>query len=126
MNIKEFLIKNREIAQLVYGVILIILIPLLIAFNTVFIIKKYNHSMDVALQRQALSIGRTVYALIKYDLGSAEELQEKIKVLQNSRIELEELAILAPVGDNFKIIASSQEEDKGKILSFYYFLNSNY
>jgi len=42
MNLREFFIKNRETLQLIYGIVLIILIPLLIAFNTIFIINKYN------------------------------------------------------------------------------------
>jgi len=65
MNLKDFFAKNRETLQLIYGVALIILIPLLIAFNTVFIINKYSKNLDVALQRQALTVGRSIYALIK-------------------------------------------------------------
>ena len=121
MNLKEFLVKNRETAQLVYGIILIILIPLLIAFNTVFIIKKYNQSLDVALQRQALSIGRSIYTLLKDDLASSEMIQQKIEALLASDLELQELTVLKPTGDDFKIIASSKLEEVGKILQFYYF-----
>lgn len=118
---KEFLVKNRETAQLVYGIILIILIPLLIAFNTVFIIKKYNQSLDVALQRQALSVGRSIYTLLKDDLASSEMIQQKIEALTASDLELQELTVLKPAGDDFKIIASSKLEEVGEILQFYYF-----
>jgi len=68
MNFKEFLVKNREIAQLVYGVILIILIPLLIAINTIFIINRYNKNIDSDLLLQSLTFFHTTYALIKNDL----------------------------------------------------------
>lgn len=121
MNIKEFLIKNREALQLIYGIILIILIPLLIAFNTIFIINKYNKNLDVALQRQALIVGRSIYALIKDDLGSQDLLQKKIDTLAGKNLEFQDLAVLVPEGDNFKVAAAVKKEDIGKVLKFYYY-----
>jgi len=121
MNLREFFIKNRETLQLIYGIVLIILIPLLIAFNTIFIINKYNKNLDVALQRQALIVGRSIYALIKDDLGNQDLLQKKIETLLSKNLEFQDLAVLVPEGDNFKIIASPQKEDIGKILKFYYY-----
>jgi signal transduction histidine kinase len=121
MNLKEFLIKNRETVQLAYGIVLIILIPLLIVFNTVFIIKKYNKSLDVVLQRQALSIGRSISALMENDLPWEDFIQIKIETLLKSNIEIQELAVLKPSGDDFKVIASSNAEEIGKITRSYYY-----
>ncbi|MFA4834215.1 MAG: HAMP domain-containing sensor histidine kinase [Patescibacteria group bacterium] len=121
MNIKEFFIKNRETLQLIYGVILIILIPLLISFNTIFIINKYNENLDVALQRQALMVGRSIYALMKDDLGSQDLLQKKIDALLSKNPEFQDLAILVPEGDNFKVAAAAKKEDVGQVLKFYYY-----
>lgn len=118
---KEFFVNNRETLQLTYGIILIILIPMLIVFNTVFIINKYNQSLDVSLQRQALTVGRTIYSLLRDDLAEDEIMQNKIKELSERNTEYKELAVLRPENDNFKIIASSREEDLGKKLSFIYY-----
>jgi len=120
-NLKNFFEKNRETLQLAYGIILIILIPLLIAFNTVFIIKKYNKSLDVALQRQALTVGRSIYALIQDDLADQGVIQQKIKALSEQNTEFADLAILAPVDENFQIIASANQQDIGKELDFLYY-----
>jgi hypothetical protein len=76
MKLKEFFTQNKETIQLIYGVSLVILIPLLIAYNTIFIIGRYSENLDVALQRQALSVGRSIYALIQDDLDSEETLQK--------------------------------------------------
>ncbi len=121
MNFKELFIKNRETFQLVYGVVLIILIPLLIAYNTHFIIGKYNEGLDVALQRQALIVSRSISVLIKDDLNNETIIQEKIQELSNENPDFYELSILIPDDNNFKIIASSKENDIGKTLSFYYY-----
>ena len=121
MKLREFFTDNKEMLQLAYGVILVILIPLLIAYNTVFIIGKYNESMDVALQRQALTVGRSIYALIKNDLGNEKIIQEKIKELSDRNSNFQELSVLIPEDENFKIIASSEKENLGKTLEFYYY-----
>ncbi|MDD5032069.1 MAG: HAMP domain-containing sensor histidine kinase [Patescibacteria group bacterium] len=121
MKFREFFTKNRETLQLIYGVILIILIPLLIAFNTIFIVNKYNENLDVALQRQALIVGRSIYALIKEDLGNQDQLQKKIDTLLSKNLEFQDLEILIPEGDNFKVAAAAKKEDIGKVLKFYYY-----
>jgi signal transduction histidine kinase len=121
MKLKEFFIQNKETIQLIYGVLLVVLIPLLIAYNTFFIIGKYSENLDVALQRQVLSVGRSIYALIQDNLEDEEFLQKKIKELANRNSEFEELSVLIKEDESFKIIASSKEDDLGKILDFYYY-----
>ena len=121
MRIKEFLIKNKETLQLIYGILLIILIPLLVAFNTIFIINKYNKGIDATLQRQALSLGRSIYSLLKNDLDSLEKLQPKIKTLLLKNNDIEDISILIPENGNFKVIASSDEETAGESRQFYYY-----
>jgi signal transduction histidine kinase len=121
MKLKEFFIKNRETLQIIYGITLIVLIPILISFTTVFIINKYNQSLDVALQRQALTVGRSVYALIKNDLSDEDALQQKIKILSQKNTDFQDMAVLRPEGDDFKIVAAPEEKNMGKIFkSFYY------
>lgn len=115
MKFKDYLIKNRETAQLIYGLTLIVLIPLLIAFNTVFIIKKYNQSLDTSLQRQALSVGRSISTLIEHDLPWADFIQAKLEALMQANIDIMELTVLQPEGDNFKVIASSEDQEIGAI-----------
>jgi len=121
MNLKSFLEKHRESAQLAYGVILIIIIPLLITFNTVFIINKYNHSIDVVLQRQALSVGRSISTLMKGDLPWEYFIQLKLEALLESNVELQEISVLRPEGDDFKIVASSNKEKVENILNSYFY-----
>lgn len=121
MKIKEFIANNRETLQIIYGIVLMVLIPLLIAYNTIFIIGEYNKSLDVALQRQALIVGRSIYALLKDDLSNTEVIQKKIEELSDKNIEIEELSVIVPEGEGFKIAASSQKSDIGKDVNFYYY-----
>lgn len=121
MNIKEFVNKNKETLQIAYGVFLIVLIPLLIAYNTVFIINIYNQSIDSALQRQALVIGRSIYALIKDDLVKPEIMQNKIERLSGGNQDVQKIFVLQPSGEDFKVIADSGKEDIGKVTNSPYY-----
>ena len=44
--------------QIVYAVFLIVLVPVLILMNTVFSINTFRRNTDIALQRQALVVGK--------------------------------------------------------------------
>lgn len=127
LNLKEFLTKNKETFQLVYGVFLIVLIPLLIWFNTNTIIERYKENLDVSLQRQALVVGRSIYALLKDDLDSQEKIQKKIESLSSRNLEFQSIEILVPEKDKenkkeyFKIIASLKKENIGKNLDLDYY-----
>ncbi len=110
-------------SQIAYGIFLIVLIPLLITFNTVFIINKYNQTLDVTLQRQALSMGRTIATLVENDLPWSDFIQIKIEALIKNNIAIEAIDVLIPEknGDNFKIIASSDKKNIGKTNDFYFY-----
>lgn len=120
-RLKDFLDNNRETIQLVYGVVLIVLIPLLIVVNTVFIIDKYNRGIDVALQRQALSVGRTISALMQGDLPWNYFIQAKLDLLLENNSQIMALKVLKPDGDDFNIVASSDPEEIDKTSSSYYY-----
>ncbi len=121
MNLKELVAKNRETVQIIYGVILIVLIPVLIAYNTISIIGRYNTNLDVVLQRQALMAIRSIYVLIKDDLGDYDIVQKKIEEVAKNNPDISELAILTPTSNGFRVSASSKKEDISKDVNFYYY-----
>lgn len=121
MKIKNILIEHRENLQLIYGVFLMILIPSLIAYNTLVIISKYNESIDASLQRKALTVGRTIYASLQDELDSKENLQKSIEEIYQKSGEFEKIEILTPEENSFKVIASSDTNRIEKKIDFYYY-----
>lgn len=121
MKIKSYLIDHRENLQLAYGIFLIILIPLLISYNTISIINRYNRGMDVALQRNALVMGRSIYAMLQDDLSDTAKIQAKLDKITTQTGELENVAVMAKEGEKFKIVASSDPAEIGRVLDFYYY-----
>ncbi|MCK5332518.1 HAMP domain-containing histidine kinase [Candidatus Parcubacteria bacterium] len=121
-TLKDFFSKNKDIFQLAYGLILLILIPLLITYNTVSIINRYNKSIDVSIQRHALAIGRSINVLIKNDLDSNKSLQTKVQQLVSKNSDdFQNIEILVPDGENFKIIASANEKNIDKVSQLDYY-----
>ncbi|MBU1164846.1 HAMP domain-containing histidine kinase [Patescibacteria group bacterium] len=114
-------IFTKEVSQIIYGVLLIFIIPSLIVFNTVYIIGKYNQNIDISLQKQALSIGRIVYAEMKSELNNPDAWQQKIENIYNQSQTLLELEILVPNQDSYIIVASSNKEKIGKSLDSNYY-----
>jgi len=129
MNIKELIVKNKESFQLGYGLFLIILIPVLIATNVNSIIEKYNNNIDISLQKQLLTVGRSVYALMRDDLGNTAELQRNIEELSKRNPEFQNIDILVPdkitvdgnIKNAFKVSASLDKNSIGKTVDLFYY-----
>lgn len=111
---KDFFIQNKEKLQFIYGVVLIILIPLLIVFNTLYIMRQYNNGVDEVLKRHAFSVGKTITVLTENDLPWEIFIQKKIESLIASNIGIDEITVLKPQKNDFKVIASSDKKEIGE------------
>lgn len=120
-KLKELLAEKRESLQLVYGILLIVLIPVLIAYNTIFILSTYNDSIDTDLQLKMRLIGRTMYADLQEDLGDQAKIQAKVEAITGRNTELENVSVLIPQDDGYKIIASSNKDELEKKVTFYFY-----
>ena len=109
-NKKLFLSRNY---QIIYAVILIILIPLTIIINTIWSVKSFQKNIDVELQRQALSIGKMFNTTVYQE---TVDLQNKVKDIGNSNQDIHFLEVLIPEGNDFKTIASLNEDNLNNIV----------
>lgn len=130
MRIKEVIVKNKESFQLGYGLLLIILIPVLIAINVNTVIEKYSNNIDKSLQKQLLTVGRSVYAVLGNDLSNQTELQKKIDSLSKRNSEFQSIEILVPEtqkressgsNESFRVMASLNSAEVGKVIDLYYY-----
>lgn len=109
--------------QLAYGIFLMVLIPFLIIFNTVFIINQYNKNTDIALQRQALLLARMFSASTKNNLQDTFALQKILDSVKASSPDILSLHILAPDSEGFRVLASTVLENINmSVNDNYYFI----
>ena len=109
---KIFLQRNY---QIIYAVVLIILIPLTIIFNTVSSVKSFKNNIDVELQRQALTISQVFSAWFAEKDLTPTELQTKVASIGDATRDLVRFDILSPSGENFIVDASLNEASVGEI-----------
>lgn len=118
-NLKEFFVKNKEVAQLVYGILLIILVIFFISFNSFSIIKKYKTGLNESLNHQAYFYAKSIYTLMKPNLDDTATLQKQIDSLLDKNSEIINFSILKENDDGFETIASTDVNSIGKKNSFY-------
>lgn len=114
-------IFSNEKFQLLYGVSLIILVPIIIIMNAISIINRYNDTIDTSLQRRGLLIGRVFSSIIKDDLSNHEVLQRKIEEIHAASPDISDLKILIPSQEEFEIIASTDKNEIGNKINFFYY-----
>lgn len=107
--------------QLFYGIFLIVLIPLIILFNTIFIINRYNEDIDTILQRQALLVSRVLSSTIQGDFFDGQMLQKKILEIQEENSDILSIHVLVPEEGGFRAIASTLSENINQVIDFYYY-----
>jgi signal transduction histidine kinase len=109
---KLFLKRNY---QIIYAIVLILLIPLTIIFNTVSSVKSFKNNIDIELQRQAMTIGQVFSAWFVEQEVDEIDLQNKVTSIGDATPDLVSFDILFPAGENFRVAASLQEDKLGAI-----------
>ncbi len=116
-----FLNKNW---QLVYGLILVILIPVVIILNTLNLNRNFKTNIDVQLQRQALAFGRLFNVALLDSNWSNEEIQTAIDLTLFKQKDITAIQVSAYENESFRIVASSiAGQINRQILSPHYFFS---
>lgn len=110
-------IFSRQYVQIIYGPVLIILIPLTVILNTVYFVNNFSANLDIQLQRQALLLGEVFNATVKDRVENPTALQIAIEEAALNSPEIKNLDILYPEGEDFKLAASLDKTSIGQISS---------
>ncbi len=92
--------------QVIYAIVLIILIPSTIIFNTIWSINSFKDNIDIELQRHALAVGRLFNKSVYQETDNFDDLQTKLQTITKAESQLYAFDVLVPEGDNFKVVAS--------------------
>ncbi|MFH1046946.1 MAG: HAMP domain-containing sensor histidine kinase [Patescibacteria group bacterium] len=108
---KRFLKQNW---QIIYAFVLIVLVPVTIAANTLFVVNRFRTTVDVELQRTALIIGRLFNVASINQLDSPAALQERVEEVAAVIPEIKSMDILAIDGVDFLVVASLYKDGIGR------------
>jgi signal transduction histidine kinase len=101
---KIFLHKNF---QVIYGLVLVILVPVVIVINTFNLNKNFQDNIDVQLQRQALAFGRLFNIALLNGEQTPVMIQRVIEQTLAQQKDIKAIQILAYENQMFRVVASS-------------------
>lgn len=120
---KNFLRDNK---QVIYSIILIIVIPSVLIFNTYLFSNYFEEIADLSLQNKAIGIGQSFNTGVIDKLDSIEELQVFINNWISFNDDTKSLDILIPEDNSFRKVASMNNKGIGEIeKSYIYSLSWN-
>lgn len=116
------MIAFKKYWQIIYAVVLIVLVPILIVINTLYAVDGFKKDTDVALQRQALIVGRLFNVAAQESLDDRARLQSLVEDVAGQVGEVRALEVLVPDGEalpseRFRIVASLDRDAVGKTSS---------
>lgn len=106
-----FLRKNW---QIFYAILLIILVPLVIIFNTLFVVHRFRSTVDAELQRTALLVGKLFNVAGEGKLDDPEATQALVERVAAELTEVKSLDVLKYDGKDFTVVASLYEDGIGR------------
>ena len=111
-NSFAFIKRNPKI---IYSLILLIIIPCIIFFNTWFIVSKFEKNIDTIIQSKAVLIEDVLSFYVIEHLHNREKLESIVDSVVNEYEEIIGVSILVP-GEKgyFEYIASSREDIVGE------------
>lgn len=108
----KFLSDNR---QVIYSIFLMVVIPVIIIVNTLVCTYFFKNTVNQSLQEKGVAIGESINSAIVDKLDSPEQLQLFIDNWNKYSADTQSLDIFYPEGENFKLIASLDKGEVGRV-----------
>lgn len=104
----DFIRKNPA---LLYSLLLIVLIPTALYYNTFSTVNSFQKNIDYELQTRAL-LAESIFGVFAPDvLENTELLQRKIEKVAKDNPEIANIRLILPENEKFKIVVSKNSED---------------
>ncbi len=112
--LKRVLVFIKSYPGILFSLFLIIFIPLTLYYNTFFLVRTFQKSIDNLLQLHALMIENVMAEFFAEILDQPEKIQEKIITITKNNPQLLELRVLKEErGGLFSIVASKNPQEIG-------------
>lgn len=93
----DFIKKN---SQFTYSIIIIILIPGALVFNTIWTLRAVNRDVNFQLRREAVLVGSVLGNMSEEELENSSFLNKKFAQIQEEEPEIQNITILVPNEEN--------------------------
>jgi signal transduction histidine kinase len=100
----DFIKKNSQFA---YSLILIVLVPSALVFNTLWTLRAVNRDVNFQLRREAVLVGSAIGNMSEDELENSEILNNKFARIQKEEPEIQNITVLIPDEENKFVSAAS-------------------
>jgi signal transduction histidine kinase len=104
--------------EVIYSMAVLVMVPVLIVVNTLFITTQMRNNLDAELRRKA-DLSNTIFATqvagVLGDDNKSLKLQSMVDTLQTARPDLSDIEVAQRIDGQWATIASSNSARKGKI-----------
>lgn len=115
---KEFFLNTlkflRQYPGILYSVSLLIIIPLVLYYNTFFVANSFQKSLDEAFRDQMIASGQLIEPFLAERLSNQELLQSYLVKVAEKNPDIEKFRVLAPREElSFEVLASKDPSEIG-------------
>ena len=103
----------KENRQLLFGIVLVIVIPLLVVVNSIIFFRRFTNTFDLELHRRAILVGEITSSFIGNYLNDPALLKESIDKTVRSTDGLSDVELSIPQGSDLIVTASVNNERVG-------------
>lgn len=98
---------SRQSVELLYSVLILVIIPVMFAVNTLMFISAAKSDFDAELRRKADLASQVFGKSIVNQLDDQAQLQQTLEAVLAEREEIENLSVLVPGEDGFDVVATN-------------------
>lgn len=103
---------STNFSQFIYAVIVIVLVPAALAFNTIFLLKSVQRDIDYELNNKALLVESAISIGIREKMDSSARLQSDINELVTNLSDIRAIEIFKSSGEDISPLISTDQSTK--------------
>lgn len=111
----EFIQRNPSI---IFSLLLLVLVPVGLFIQTIFIIRTFEKNVDFILQEHALTLGKIIGGVASDFAHDRAGLQERILSIGRANPEIAKIQLFSHERENdFRVVASKKSDDVGALVA---------
>ena len=113
MSIKQRFQFSRPKVEFAYSIFIIIFVPALLVFNTLWLLNNTKQDMDSELRRKADLANQAIASSISLNINDEYKVQSILDQIMSNSDEMESINVLVPLGEKFRVMAASDASQVG-------------
>lgn len=103
---------SKEQREIIYSVAILVIIPLLFVFNTIYLTNNIRSDFNRELSRKADLVNDVLAESIKTQVDTPENIKPMLLSITEDHPEMKQISVYKPDGDSYVLIATTSQDDQ--------------